>query len=84
MADTGDDRDVSVAVGQMVFRAYDVAAMGWTFTALPSGQDAESDPTQKKLIYDTTKLGYSSAGHTYGDALTSDDRAAVVEYLKTL
>jgi cytochrome c5 len=64
--------------------AYDVASMGWTFTALPSGQDAQSDPNQKKLIYDTTKLGYSSAGHTYGDALTSDDRAAVVEYLKTL
>jgi mono/diheme cytochrome c family protein len=64
--------------------AYDVAAMGWTFTALPSGQDAQSDPNQKKLIYDTTKLGYSNAGHTYGDALTSDDRTAVLEYLKTL
>jgi hypothetical protein len=64
--------------------AYDVASMGWTFTALPSGQDAQSDPDQKKLIYDTTKLGYSSAGHTYGDALTSDDRTAVLEYLKTL
>jgi mono/diheme cytochrome c family protein len=64
--------------------AYDVAAMGWTFTALPSGQDAESDPTQKKLIYDTTKLGYSNAGHTYGDALLAGDRTAVLEYLKTL
>jgi mono/diheme cytochrome c family protein len=64
--------------------AYDVAAMGWTFTALPTGQDAQSDPDQKKLIYDTTKLGYSAGGHTYGDAFTSDDRAAVLEYLKTL
>ena len=42
---------------------------------LSTGQDAQSDPNQKKLIYDTTKLGYSAAGHTYGDALSSDDRA---------
>jgi mono/diheme cytochrome c family protein len=64
--------------------AYDVASMGWTFTAMATGQDAQSDPNQKKLIYDTTKLGYSNEGHTYGDALTSDDRTAVLEYLKTL
>jgi mono/diheme cytochrome c family protein len=64
--------------------AYDVASMGWTFTASPGGQDAQSDPNQKKLIYDTTKLGYDSGGHTYGDALSADDRAAVLEYLKTL
>ena len=64
--------------------AYDVASMGWTFTALPSGQDAQSDPNQKKLVYDTTKLGYGRAGHTYGDALTPDDRTAILEYLKTL
>ncbi|HEY3819456.1 MAG TPA: hypothetical protein VGL81_19940 [Polyangiaceae bacterium] len=64
--------------------AYDVASMGWTFTTLPGGQDAQSDPDQKKLIYDTTKLGYSNSGHTYGDALSTEDRAAVLEYLKTL
>jgi hypothetical protein len=64
--------------------AYDVGAMGWTFTTLATGQDAQSDPSQKKLIYDTTKLGYANSGHTYGDALTADDRTAVLEYLKTL
>jgi mono/diheme cytochrome c family protein len=64
--------------------AYDVPNMGWTFTATPTGQDAQSDPNQKKLIYDTTKLGYSNVGHTYGDALSTDDRTAVLEYLKTL
>ena len=63
---------------------YDVAAMGWKFAAQSTGQDAESDPNKRKLIYDTTKLGYGSGGHTYGDALSSDDRAAVLEYLKTL
>jgi mono/diheme cytochrome c family protein len=64
--------------------AYDVASMGWTFTASPGGQDAVSDPTKKKQIYDTSKTGYSSAGHTYGDALSTGDRTAVLEYLKTL
>jgi hypothetical protein len=64
--------------------AYDVGAMGWTFTTLATGQDAQSDPNQKKLIYDTTKLGYGNSGHTYGDALTTGDRTAVLEYLKTL
>ena len=64
--------------------AYDVASMGWTYTSLATGQDAQSDPNQKKLIYDTTKLGYAAAGHTYGDALSPGDRTAVLEYLKAL
>jgi cytochrome c5 len=63
---------------------YDIGAMGWAFTAQATGQDAESDPNKRKLIYDTTKLGYGNGGHTYGDALSDDDRAAVIEYLKTL
>ncbi|HEY8042334.1 MAG TPA: c-type cytochrome [Polyangiaceae bacterium] len=63
---------------------YDAASLGWKFTPQPTGQDAEPDPTKRKLIYDTTKAGYSNAGHTYGDALSPDDRAAVIEYLKTL
>jgi mono/diheme cytochrome c family protein len=63
---------------------YDVAAMGWKYAAQSTGQDAESDPAKRKLIYDTTKLGYGSGGHTYGDALSDGDRAAVLEYLKTL
>jgi hypothetical protein len=35
-------------------------------------------------LYDTTRPGYSNAGHTFGDALTADERRAVLEYLKTL
>ena len=38
----------------------------------------------KKRIYDTTLPGYGNGGHTYGDALSSDDRLALIEYLKTL
>jgi hypothetical protein len=35
-------------------------------------------------VYDTSQPGRSNAGHTYGDALTDEERWAVIEYLKTL
>lgn len=55
---------------------YDPQALGWKFTAASSKTDA--------TVYDTTKTGYSNAGHTFGDALAGDERAALLEYLKTL
>jgi cytochrome c5 len=63
---------------------YDPAALGWVFTTLDHGKSSEPDPTTKNALYDTTRLGYANSGHTYGDALTAEDRAAVIEYLKTL
>jgi mono/diheme cytochrome c family protein len=63
---------------------YDPVAVGWKFAALDHGKAAEKEPTAKKNLYDTTLTGYSNAGHTFGDVLTPDDRAAVIEYLKTL
>ena len=63
---------------------YDQAAVGWVFTPLPAGQAAETDLAKRKKIYDTSGLGYGNGGHTYGDALSAEDRAAVIEYLKTL
>jgi mono/diheme cytochrome c family protein len=60
---------------------YDRDAVGWRFTAFPSA-DAPSVPANE--MYDTTQLGYGNSGHTFGDALTVDERDAVVEYLKTL
>ncbi len=63
---------------------YNAVALGWNFTALENGQDAEPDPAKRIRIYDTTKLGYAATGHTFGDALSAGDRTAVIEYLKTL
>ena len=63
---------------------FDRAAMGWIFTSVDHGKDGESDDTAKKALYDTGRIGYSNAGHTFGDALTPADRTAVIEYLKTL
>ena len=34
--------------------------------------------------YDTTRPGYSNQGHTFGTAISEEDRLALVEYLKTL
>lgn len=63
---------------------YDPAALGWLFDAVDHGKEGETDLKTKNALYDTTRLGYSNAGHTYGDGLSAEDRAAVIEYLKTL
>lgn len=63
---------------------YDAEALGWNFTALDHGKDGESDSDARARLYDTTQLGYSNVGHTFGDALDDDSRRALLEYLKTL
>jgi hypothetical protein len=63
---------------------YDPVTLGWRFRALPQGKAGVGQREERKRIYDTTLPGYSNAGHTFGDALTADERRAVLEYLKTL
>lgn len=63
---------------------FDQAQVGWKWGVVAHGKKAEKNPDAAKNIYDTTILGYSNAGHTYGDVLSTEDRAAVIEYLKTL
>ena len=63
---------------------YDEAAVGWLFTPLDHGQADEPNAGARKKIYDTTGLGYGNSGHVYGDVLSPEERAAVIEYLKTL
>ncbi|MCB9748591.1 MAG: hypothetical protein H6713_01160 [Myxococcales bacterium] len=62
---------------------YDWDELGWRYEAVPYGQD-DAPLTQRRFIYDTTKPGHSGAGHTFGDALDDHERAAVLEYLKTI
>jgi mono/diheme cytochrome c family protein len=63
---------------------YDDAALGWNVTVLDHGQAVEKDSTKRSHLYDTTLPGYGNGGHLFGDALSAADRAAVIEYLKTL
>jgi mono/diheme cytochrome c family protein len=65
-------------------RAYDEAAVGWRHEALEAGHAAETDPAQRRQIYDTTRPGYANTGHSYGEDLSADEAAALIEYLKTL
>ena len=55
---------------------YDDADVGWKFDVVDDG-GADSS------VYDTTRFGYSNAGHTFGDALSPSDRSALIALLKT-
>jgi mono/diheme cytochrome c family protein len=48
---------------------------------MPPGRLRSSD---RRTFFDTRKPGKSAAGHDFPDALTEDEKAAVLEYLKTL
>ncbi len=63
---------------------YDHASLGWNFTVVDHGQDAEPTPAKRKLIYDTTKPGYGNGGHAFAGDLSHEQIFALIEYLKTL
>ena len=65
-------------------RAYDRDVLGWEFDALPSGQAEELDPVLRRQIYDTRHRGYANQGHSFGAELSDAEKAALIEYLKTL
>jgi len=55
---------------------YDPEKLGWRYTVEPAKMDMET--------YDTTLPGYGNGGHTFGDALSAEERRALLEYLKGL
>jgi cytochrome c5 len=59
--------------------SYDLDAVGW-----PNLDAAQQPGAPAKRIYDASLPGYANGGHTFGDRLSPDERAAVIEYLKTL
>ena len=63
---------------------FDAAAVGIKFVPVDHGQLDERDAKKRAAIYDTTLRGYSNSGHTFGDSLTTEERRAVIEYVKTL
>ena len=62
---------------------YDTERLGWPYESLTYGQ-AEAPQEERRYIYDTTLPGYSNSGHTFGNHLEAGERAALLEYLKTL
>jgi mono/diheme cytochrome c family protein len=65
-------------------RDYSVTNLGWNYQTLEAGQDTKQVGIKENQIYDTTLRGYGNGGHTFGDVLTTDEREALLEYLKTL
>jgi len=63
-------------------RDYDKKRLGWRSTQVDDEEWAETD--DRRMIYDTTRLGYSNVGHPFGDSLTPVARRDLLEYLKTL
>jgi hypothetical protein len=63
---------------------YDKEKVGWRVTGLGSPPGPGVAAFERRKVYDTTQPGRGNAGHTYGDVLTDEERAAVIEYLKTL
>lgn len=62
---------------------FDESAVGWPWVEVPYAQ-ADAPEDERKYIYDTTYWSQSNSGHTFGDALSDEERRAVLEYLKTL
>ncbi|MGV3623609.1 MAG: hypothetical protein ACO1OB_22510 [Archangium sp.] len=62
---------------------YDGASVGWKFDALTSAP-VNPPRADRARVYDTTKLGLSNEGHRFGDELTADQRADLLQFLKTL
>ena len=55
---------------------YDYQSLGWKYK--------EEEKPERRKVYNTTLPGYGNHGHYFGDVLTQSERAAVIEYLKTL
>ena len=69
------------------FTHYDQAHVGWKFTEVSAEElssTARRSPFQAKFIVDTARFGMSNGGHTFGDALSEQERMDLIEYLKTL
>ncbi len=74
--------------------SYDQDNLGWKFISLDPESSKLGDVSQTsadsgfagedRWLYDTRKTGHSAQGHIFGDGLTSAQRDAVLEYLKTL
>ncbi len=63
---------------------FDQDNLGWEVVAVPHGKDGAMSWDERSRIYDTTLPGYGNQGHTFGDEFTPEERASVLEYLKTL
>jgi hypothetical protein len=55
---------------------YDYDKLGWKYS--------KRDSADGTTVYNTNLPGYGNYGHRYGDKLSTRERKAIIEYLKTL
>jgi hypothetical protein len=73
------------AVWRRTGDAYDTDNVGWeieSFDRLPS--EVVFTGWRKRQYFDTHRFGKSAAGHDFPEALSEEEKRAVLEYLKTL
>ncbi len=63
---------------------YDQQRVGLEVTAYDRVPEAARSPAEQRQYFNTRDFGKSAAGHRFPDALSEDERRAVLEYLKTL
>jgi mono/diheme cytochrome c family protein len=63
---------------------YDDARVGLEVEELAELPPGRLLPAARRTYFDTRQPGKSAAGHDFPDVLTEDEKAAVLEYLKTL
>src|SRR5262249_48507661 len=64
--------------------AYDLDRVGPQIETLSDLPADVTDGWQRREYFDTRAFGKSAAGHNFPDALSEDEKRAVLEYLKTL
>lgn len=63
---------------------YDPRHVGWNVEVLPADFELPKSPRERRGFYDAADFGMGNEGHTFGDALSDEERWALIEYLKTL
>jgi mono/diheme cytochrome c family protein len=63
---------------------YDQKRVGIEVEELTEVPSSAKRASQRREYFDTRLFGKTSGGHTFPDALSEEEKAAVIEYLKTL
>ena len=66
------------------FEHYDQERVGWKFDVVADPPSPSLPPFEAQFIFDTSRFGLGNGGHRFGDTLSDDARADLIEYLKTL
>jgi cytochrome c peroxidase len=72
------------AVWRRTPTGYDRSRVGLEVEELAAMPAGKLTSAERRTYFDTSKPGKSAAGHDFPDALTEDEKTAVLEYLKTL